>query len=75
MNVTFFGATPFGTVEAPLGDDPRAVETPTTVVRCSDLKPGQILKGHVVDLQTGERRTASDAEKRMYPMPWGGGMP
>jgi hypothetical protein len=48
------------------------VATPlSTVVRTSDMQPGQILTGHVVDLQTGERRSAHDADKRMYLMPWG----
>jgi len=46
-------------------------DMPTTVIRCSDLQPGQNLKGHIVDMQTGERRGPNATEKRMYLMPWG----
>lgn len=61
--VAFQGDLPSG--------DARTMETPSTIIRCSDLKPGQTLSGHVVDLVTGERRAPSANEKRMYLMPWG----
>ena len=54
-----------------LSDEARETDTLKTVVRCSDLQPGQKLNGHIVDLQTGERRGPSASEKRMYLMPWG----
>ena len=54
-----------------LSGDASTTETPSTVIRCSDLKPGQKLSGHVVDCVTGERRAPSVDEKRMYLMPWG----
>jgi hypothetical protein len=54
-----------------VSDETRETETPKTVIRCSDLQPGQRLRGKIVDLQTGEERAASATEKRMYLMPWG----
>ena len=52
-------------------DEAPETDTLKTVVRCSDLQPGQKLNGHIVDLQTGERRGPNASEKRMYLMPWG----
>jgi hypothetical protein len=48
-----------------LSGEAHTTETPTTVMRCSDLQPGQKL------MQTGERRTPNTSEQRMYLMPWG----
>ena len=31
-------------------------DMPTAVIRCSDLQPGQKLKGHIGDMHTGEMR-------------------
>jgi len=54
-----------------VSNEARETDMPTTVIRCSDLQPGQKLSGHVVDLQTGEMRGPNATEQRMYLMPWG----
>ena len=46
-------------------------DMPTTVIRCSDLQPGQRITGTSSRCRRGRGWGPSATEKRMYLMPWG----